>query len=136
MNFRLPADLIPTSYDLKIKPYIGEESVYGDKAFTFEGEIKMHFKCESPTRKVVFHSVNLTIDSQSVLFESEDGRDEIKADKNLKYDQLREYYVVDLNKECSNGSNYVLSLKFKGGIAKILLGFYRSSYKNTKGETK
>ncbi len=96
----------------------------------------MHLRCDIPTKKVTFHSVGLELDPQSLLFVSENNQTDIRADKFLVYDKSREYFTVELSKDCVNQTNYVFSVKFKGGIESSLFGFYRSSYKNPQGETR
>jgi aminopeptidase 2 len=132
----LPKNLVPFAYDLKIRPYIGEESQYEEKAFTFEGSIKMHFNCSIQTNKIIFHGVGLQIDPTSLQLASSAKNDDTKVDQSFVYDQLRGYYTVDLNKECVAQRDYTLSMKFKGEILTILLGFYRSSYTDVNGQKK
>ena len=118
-------------YEFKIKPYIGTSQTYEEKSFTFEGEVKMHLTCNIPTKQIIFHGVGLNVDTNSLLLESVD---DITVDRNIKYDSVREYFIVDMNKECKRDLSYSLSFKFSGIIDTVLLGFYRSSYTNTKGE--
>ena len=56
--------------------------------------------------------------------------------KSVLYDQLREFYTINMNnneKECVQGRNYTLSIKYVGQISDSLAGFYRSSYTDASG---
>ena len=52
-----------------------------------------------------------------------------------KYDEDREFYIVQLDEDMEQGKNYVIKIKFTAILRDGLKGFYRSSYKNDQGET-
>jgi hypothetical protein len=127
IDFRLPDNLRPTSYDFQIQPYIGTNETWNDKAFTFDGIMNMHFTCVKPTRKVVFHIKDLFID-ESKLELTKDNTEQISFVKKLEYDDLREFAILNLPSECVQNANYKLKIVYTGLIGANLYGFYRSSY--------
>jgi hypothetical protein len=131
INYRLPTNLKPTLYELTIKPYIGEN--YNDKSFTFEGYVNISFICLNQTNKIILHAKDLFIRSTKLYeinnsYFSGISYNEILIDNNLYYDDIREFIIINLNKDCVNGNNYVISINYTGVISNSLAGFYRSSY--------
>ena len=134
----MPKELKPELYELTIKPYLGDEAVYGrEKAFTFDGHIKMHFECQNSTKQIVFHSDNsvLKLDASSLRIETDDRSNQLSAaSKNIRYDSIREFVTIDMNRECKKGQKFSLELKYTGKIMNVLYGFYKSSYVNKDGK--
>ncbi len=118
-------------YELTIKPYIGDN--YNEKSFTFEGYLNLSFICANQTNKIILHAKDLFIRSLK-LFEINNSYfngisyNEILIKNNLFYDDIREFVIITLNKDCVNGNNYILSINYTGVISNSLSGFYRSSY--------
>ena len=69
-DVRLPLHLIPTTYDLTLKP-----NMYLDdpKSFTFDGYIKIHMDAKFAGSNVTVHTNKLTIDDSTIQFGKEDG---------------------------------------------------------------
>ena len=130
ISYRLPQDIEPTLYDLQIQPFIGPKEVYGDRAFTFDGVMKMHLVCKNPTDKIVFHSEKQRINEDELKLTSSDDPNPLGFDKKLKYDEVREYVVLSLNRNCVKDAKYELTIVYEGQILSELYGFYRSSYKD------
>jgi hypothetical protein len=131
INYRLPSDLKPILYEITIKPYVGE--YYNEKSFTFEGYINISFICLNETNKIILHAKNLFILSTK-LFEINNSYfngisyNEIFINDDIFYDDIREFAIITLNKDCVKGNNYILSINYTGIISDSLAGFYRSSY--------
>jgi hypothetical protein len=136
INYRLPKNLSPYLYDLRLKPYIGPQEVYKNKSFTFEGTQIIHFTCMEPTKQIVFNSLDLNLNAGSLSLVSETDRNGIKVAKSIKYDLVRQFAIVEMNQECKKNSNYTLRVEYTGVILEVLYGFYRSSYKDTDGNVK
>ena len=123
----MPENLHPFLYELQIKPYIGSPSLYGNKSFTFTGEVSINFTCLTPTNKIVLHSKNLNIMKYSIESESIENIELMpQVDKDEKTDFLT-FYTTDT---LESGLNYTLHIEFSGKIPNKLFGFYRSSYLN------
>jgi aminopeptidase N len=115
---------------LTIKPYIGP--TFGEKSFTFEGIMEIHFNCTKPTNKIVFHHKELNFKNESFRLSS-------PADPTLSIvlpwtnDYPREFFKTNFTRNCQQGVIYVIHIEYVGLLSKNLVGFYRSSYvdKNT-----
>ena len=121
----MPADLKPSLYELTLKPYIGTNVTYGDKAFTFEGQMTMHFECLEPTNKIVFHASEMNIDEGALKVTQ--GASVLNI-LTTEYDEEREFYTVNLKENCIAKSSYSLYIKYSAAINSCLEGFYISSY--------
>ena len=128
INVRLPQDLVPTQYELEIRPYVGPVEVYGDKAFTFDGKIAMTMNCVKATSKIVFHGLDLNITVSGLELYRTVDKVAVPFSSVLKYDLEREYYTMTVNEELKAGVEYTLVVPYKAGILNRLDGFYRQQY--------
>ena len=122
-------------YELELKPYLGDESLHGDKSFTFEGDMKMHFKCVEPTNKLIFHSNGLNFHTDSIELESNDPTEQITINKRFKIDAIRIFVIFDLSKECTKDVDYTFRVKYDSEISRNLYGFYLSSFTDLQDKT-
>ena len=120
-------------YELQIQPYIGTNETYGDKAFTFEGVMKINFKCASPTNKIIFHISNLKLNEATLELTSTSDLG-LAISGSLEYDAIREFVVVKTNRNCVQNAEYKLEIEYTGPISSSLIGFYRSSYRDSAGK--
>lgn len=98
-----------------------------------------------PTRSVIIHGKDLDIkeisicDTTTVVPTSNSSCTNIDLKKSVVYDELREFYIINMNnnyndyRECVKGRNYTLNIKYVGQISDALAGFYRSSYTDASG---
>ena len=128
VDYRLPKNLIPFLYELQLQPFIGPAEVYAEKAFTFNGQIQMHFTCSIPTNKIVFHALQLEIDSDNLELTSYNDPSPPVLNKNIEFDKPKQFVIINLSKECKSGSDYKLTMVYSGVILTNLYGFYRGSY--------
>ena len=117
----MPKDLKPEKYELEIQPFIGE-----NEPFTFNGKVKIYFKCLNETNKVVLHSKDLNITSTKLLYISI---------REVSIDAETDFLTLFTANSLKKDQNYELEIEFSGFILKTLYGFYRSSYFN-KNENK
>ena len=117
-------------YEIEIQPYIGDNNTYPpEKSFTFDGKVMMHFKCEKPTDKLVFHSEGLIFDTSSLFLSSSLPGEDITIDPNFSTDQVKQFIIFSFNKECTQNVNYTFGIKYQGPIlVDKLFGLYLSSY--------
>ena len=127
----MPENLKPELYELQIQPYIGTNETYGDKAFTFEGIMNMHFKCENSTNKIVFHINELEIEHLEI---SSADAPTISLDSDFQEDYVRQFVIVKMSRNCVEGAMYKLKIEYTGPISRYLYGFYRSSYLDSTGK--
>ena len=126
-DYRLQSNLQPYFYELEIRPYIGPKEVYQDKAFTYTGQIKMHFTCDEPTNMIEFHQLDLVIDVNKLVLAS-DSDSGLTINKKITQDKERQTVKFKFNRDCQAKVNYTLTVPYSGEITTNLYGFYRSSY--------
>nr|XP_022900472.1 aminopeptidase N-like isoform X1 [Onthophagus taurus] len=96
-DIRLPKDLEPTFYQLKIDPKIGFEN-----SDIYEGEVTIRFKCKYKTKTIVLNAENLDINNIEVFrIDSVQNR--------TKRDVLDNNTNENLNEIVSNSTNFDLS---------------------------
>lgn len=122
-DVRLPNNIKPDRYYLKLTPYIFEGN------FTFDGEVSIVITVKNKTSKVTFHGVELFYHSIK-LYKQEDGK-EIKIIKQTE-DVPRQFQVVYTDEPLIAGQQYVLNITYTGVLNDNLHGFYRSSYEEKK----
>lgn len=120
-DVRLPTNIKPDRYYLKLTPYIYEGN------FTFDGEISVVLTVKNDTQLVTFHGVELTFE-RIELFEKADGR-AIKIVRRTE-DVPRQFHVLMLDETLKAGRQYVLNITYTGILNDNLHGFYRSSYED------
>jgi hypothetical protein len=138
ISFRLPDNLVPTLYDLTIKPYVGVKPTAwtSDKDWTFEGTQVIHFTCVKPTNRIVFHSIGHDIDLAALAISSTGDAGINVIREPLEVDSRRDFVTVLMTRECRAAATYQLTIKYTGVILDVLYGFYRSTYKDELGDTK
>jgi len=124
----LPKSLNPFLYELQIQPFIGDANLYGNKSFTFTGQVLIHFTCLESTNKIVLHSKDLTISNYSLNTED-------IALTSYDVEKQTDFLTFYANDSLEKDLNYTLKIEFNGIILNKLYGFYRSSYLN-RGENK
>ena len=131
---RLPSNLKPILYDLKLRPYLPYDDMtemYKSKIFDYDGEAKIHLECLKATDKIVFHSLNLKLNS----FRLDSKKDsKIKLIDSVLFDSQTEFVILHMNKKCVEEADYILNINYTGKILDELHGFYKSSY--TLNDTK
>jgi len=118
---------------MTIKSYVGPPSLYGQKAFTFEGTSNITFMCLIPTNKIVLHIKDMVIKQTKV--HSIDSTAQLFVSGKLEIDEERDFLIIDLVNKCESNRYYKLELSYEGTIADTLYGFYRSSYVDSFGNT-
>ena len=131
----MPTNLKPFLNELEVQPFIGPPEVYGNQSFTFLGTMRLHFTCQKPTDKVIFHANELVVDETKLKIESSnDTGVRLSSSVPLEYDNQRQFVIVTLGSACIQDQNYTLTVPYSGVILEKLFGFYRGSYTNSKGE--
>ncbi|OWR41732.1 Aminopeptidase N [Danaus plexippus plexippus] len=122
-DVRLPTNIKPDSYLLKLTPYIIEGN------FTFDGEISIVITVKNNTNRITFHGVELSFIKIN-LYKKED-RKEIKIIRRTE-DVARQFQILDVTETLIAGHQYVLNITYVGILNDNLHGFYRSSYEERK----
>lgn len=133
-DYRLPLDLTPHYYEIRLKSFLdSDESLYPNRSFSYDGAVNISFTCERSTNKVVLHSKNLEIHGESIQIFSDSDRD-LTASQDWQRDEDRDFLMINLNKECIRDHNYTLHISFRGKILDALEGYYKSSYLDSDGK--
>ncbi len=132
----MPTDIKPYFYELKLKPYIGTNELYGNKSFSFEGHVNISLICINQTDQIILHQkelniLNVTI-SQIYPYLTKSSNSSINV-VSLSYDNKREFLIVQLENVCVKNYKYKMQISYTGNITDSLAGFYRSSYFDSNG---
>jgi hypothetical protein len=128
--FRLPNNTQPTSYRLQITPIIDPLN----NNFEFTGEVVINILVKYSTPVLTLNAVELNI--QTI---------EIKNINNMAESITNEFKLVEKNEQLKitieepgfiADQQYEVKIKYSGELRNDMIGFYRSSYKNEKSETK
>lgn len=122
-DVRLPLNVKPDTYYLKLTPYIFEGN------FTFDGEISIVVTVKNETKQITFHGVDLTYHSIKVL-KKENGK-EIRILSRTE-DVPRQFQILLLEEPLVAGKQYYLNISYTGILNDNLHGFYRSSYEEKR----
>lgn len=126
INYRLPNNTKPESYDIKLSTNIHE----GD--FNFSGLAAINLRVLEPSYNITLHARQLTI--KSIQLTTSFG---IKIDThNFTYDPVTEFLTIPTTSQLQKNAQYQLAIAYSGTLRTDNLGFYRSSYINSKGETR
>lgn len=126
LDVRLPKSVVPLSYRLKLIPFIWEGN------FTFHGEVTILVDVADSTSNVTLHAAMLEIEKSSLnVYENSPNFSSVSV-RGVDIDQVREFLIINLGEELSQGKQYYIDIKFKGVLNNYLQGFYRSSYTDGK----
>ncbi|CAM9811780.1 unnamed protein product [Lampetra fluviatilis] len=126
-NIRLPKDLVPISYKVKLWPKLEPDPV--TKLYTFSGDSTVEFQCLVPTSVVVIHSNKLNYTAKGdrlALLKDSSGNDLEVTSSWLE--PKNQYLVLELKAPLQKDATYTMATEFVGELADDLAGFYRSEY--------
>ncbi|XP_025270285.1 puromycin-sensitive aminopeptidase-like protein, partial [Camponotus floridanus] len=125
INYRLPDNVVPVHYNIKLIPYIEANN------FNFEGESSVDIIIRHATQNLSLHVFELTIDKTvTVLFD--DNGIHVYTPATYNYDNITQILVLNFNNKLLPG-NYILKLRFVGILRNDLKGFFILSYINEEG---
>jgi len=120
-DMRLPGDIIPVSYNVRLVPFIGGN-------FTTDGFVEILVKCLQGTYNVSLNSADIDIDISSVsVVDAQNGG----ALRIFDVVEVMDLEIVTIRLDSAPvvaGSQYLISMKFTAYLNDELRGFYRSSY--------
>lgn len=127
VNLRLPRSIVPTSYDIRLIPFLF------DNNFTFAGEVKIRINITENCKNITLHAMALTIRNSDVIITraNADGTStgsKLIAIKSQYFVEPKQFYIIELNETLQSGSIYVVEIKYSGVLNDLLQGFYRSQY--------
>ncbi|XP_057331893.1 aminopeptidase N-like [Microplitis mediator] len=126
IEYRLPKDVIPISYEVKLTPHILEGN------FTFDGLSRVHFNLLRESSSITLHAHNtLKIDQVSTNLTYANGTN-VKPKLQTRINET-DFLILDFEQPIEPG-NYSLTFKYVGNISSVPVGVYRSLYLNDKNE--
>lgn len=117
INYRLPRNVLPTSYNLKLIPDMLTK--------VFKGEVNINITVMEPTDRITLHMNLLKINTVSLRQKNDNIT--IKSFEIVTDD--REFMYVDLEDTIFQGV-YQLAIQYEGRLDKGIVGFYGSTLKS------
>lgn len=123
-RMRLPDTVTPLHYNLLIHPNL--------TSLDFRGFVHIKIEVHRDTQTIILHSKDLQILKASFL---DSDRGQVQPLKVLEYPFYQQIALIshDLLK---SGSLYVIQLMFAANLSESFHGFYKSTYRTSKGETR
>src|SRR5919108_5828187 len=120
--YRLPTTVIPERYEIRLTPDLA--------AATFAGEERVFLQVCEPVRQGVLNTAELEFQTVSVK-----GPEGASFSGTVTLDGENEQAVLNFPETLSPGP-WQLQISFSGILNDKLHGFYRSTYKDSKGQEK
>ncbi|XP_031564452.1 glutamyl aminopeptidase-like [Actinia tenebrosa] len=126
-DIRLPTNLVPQKYRVELHPNI--------TTFKFTGTVDMLLKCVKNTDKIFFHAKTMELTNIKVAKIKENAdKLEVLSIKKITSSKDLEMHAIQVNDELQADQEYIVFVQFKASLSEKLFGFYKSSYKNKRGE--
>lgn len=126
VNYRLPNNTIPVQYTISLETSIHENN------FKFSGEVSITLRALESTKNITIHNRQLNIKSANLK--------KIGSGTSWKptytTDKTTEFLVFTVPDELEKDQLYTLDISYEGDLRTDMAGFYRSSYVNSKNETR
>lgn len=126
VNYRLPNNTKPEHYAISLETNVHENN------FTFLGQVTITLRALEATKNITIHHRQLTIGR--VILQEADNIIPIKVD--ISYDKTTEFLVITVPDGLKKDQRYKLLIIYDGTLRTDMGGFYRSSYVNSKNETR
>ena len=127
-NIRLPVDIVPIKYRIYLHPNVT------DGKFQFTGNVEILLEVKNPTDTIIIHSKSL-VHLYTKIYEH-GNEDMVISVRETRTHEKHEMVMLQLNTILSVKKRYVIYIIFVGNLSGGLRGFYKSSYKTKKGETR
>ncbi|XP_015517533.2 aminopeptidase N [Neodiprion lecontei] len=125
-DYRLPNTSRPLHYVIKLNPHLVENN------FTFTGETTITLEVLQATNTITIHSKEQTISESRTLLSNYANTTNYTVTHS--YDTERDFLTLTTSVTLIAG-NYSLSLYYTGDLRDDMIGFYKSSYSNSTGDT-
>ncbi|KAI5132808.1 hypothetical protein NEAUS06_0354 [Nematocida ausubeli] len=124
VDFRLPADIKPISYDLDI--------VLKENNSKFAGAVSIRADVMEDTDKISFHMKELKIESMQVVILEDSGETLVHlldSVQNIPEEVPNSIATVRTTKKLQKGSEILINIKYIGNVSDDMAGFYKSEDK-------
>lgn len=126
IDYRLPNNTKPNSYDITIATNIDRND------FSFSGRVVINLHVLEPSYNITIHARQLNIKTISLATSFGVG---IHLNPHT-HDNVTDHLVVPTQVQLQKDTPYILTVEYSGVLRNDMLGFYRDTYINAKGETK
>uniref|UniRef100_A0A671KCQ7 Aminopeptidase n=1 Tax=Sinocyclocheilus anshuiensis TaxID=1608454 RepID=A0A671KCQ7_9TELE len=124
-KMRLPDTVSPLHYHLLIHPNL--------TSLDFTGWVQIQIEVHENTRTIILHSKDLHI-SNARLLGSDKGQ--LQALKVLEYPYFQQIALISDNALLKRGHVYSVELEFAANLSESFHGFYKSTYRSSKGDVR
>ncbi|XP_041367071.1 aminopeptidase N-like [Gigantopelta aegis] len=131
IDYRLPTSLTPVHYDIELFPNIYSSN---PKNFTFSGTVVIEIKVLNSTRTITLHADAFNITETSMQLLDGGKRLDLPIITYTHSDDVRQFYVIHLDRELQTGQTFLLTMRFEGEMRHDSVGLYTTYYLD--GETK
>ena len=132
VNYRIPAAMTPTHYEVRFRAdvYTGDVETFG-----FTGTVKMHLTCVGQTNLINFHTRQLELDEESLIIRSE-------VDESITYEhvaitrnEITELVTIELAQTLEVDEEIVVEISYSGPLLNDMSGMYYSYYTDETDNT-
>lgn len=130
VDYRLPQNLIPKSYEIYLTPKLHPD-------FVFDGKVIIEAHVAHETDKIVLHADQLNIAQDNVTVVSYTDNSisyDILNLKSINYNKKYHFFTILLNDTIKKDFNVIVNITYSGILNTEMKGFYRSWYKTEEGE--
>lgn len=125
-DYRLPNNTKPESYDITIATGIDRND------FSFSGRVAIKLRVLQASYNITIHARQLTINTIKLV-------SPFSGVINLNqhaHNNITDHLVIPTQVQLQKDKQYILTVDYAGVLRTDLMGFYRNTYINAKGETK
>jgi len=120
---RLPRDIIPINYDIKLQPFMRLDQLF------FKGSVSILLSCQNETDKIQLNVNELEINNTEIVVGLMGRDDRVIQRLKVQNTNLKsEILTVELDQNLRTDERYSIFIPFKANLTTSLAGFYRSSY--------
>lgn len=136
LNYELSKSTRPSNYKITLKPYLvpDKSKAEAGKFLSFDGTVVITLVAQYETDTIELNAKNLTINSVKIEDKPSKDAKEIEVKYNLD-EEVEKLSIILSKTKLQKGSEYLLTITYNGTLDHPdLKGFYKSTYKNEKGE--
>ncbi|RPD63715.1 hypothetical protein L227DRAFT_496652 [Lentinus tigrinus ALCF2SS1-6] len=115
-DYRLPTDVIPTHYDLKVWTDL--------ENLKFDGVVDIYLKVNKEASKIVLNSLELDLDEVSLHSGAPEA---IQTPSSVDFDPVQQRVIFTFANALPADSTARLSISFKADITGHMMGYYKST---------
>ena len=126
LAYRLPNDTFPIHYDIHLETNIHSGN------FAFNGVVEILLEAREVTSNITLHYRQIQINQVDLLTVNDEN---IESEIIFILDEPRDFLIIPTKAPLAIETKYKVIIQYEGTLRTDDAGFYRSSYKNSDGET-